>query len=273
MKPRDRLSGRTRTISTVQVHNLVQQSIQGGQMSHKNRLRSSHNSRWSACKRRRKTGACSKNPLVYRVQTTHAGENLVAKDSDSFGHEFPTQPTLNSSIITFQNTGQLQQFIMSRKLEQIANAFRKSNASVALYAEYSLNQNLKQIPMTERFHQRMINVNPSSLSKISFNVHTNDDTPWNYPGGTALTVDRISKGHHVRKVDLSGLGRWTWIRLEGRLNTFSNYIAAYRPCRNENDAASTWNQHVRCFSDKGIQSPNPRDIFDDDLIALLPIML
>ena len=36
---------------------------------------------------------------------------------------------------------------------------------------------------------------------------------------------------------------------------------------------STWNQHVRYFSDKGIQSPNPRDIFDNDLIALLRIML
>ena len=141
---------------------------------------------------------------------------MVAKGSDSFGHEFPLQPTINSSIITFQNTGQMKQVIMSSKLEQIAKAFKKSNASVALYAEHSLNQKSKQIPTTKRFHQRMINVNPSSLSKISFNVHANDDTPWNYPGGTALTVDRISRGHHANNgVDSSGLGRWTWIRLEG----------------------------------------------------------
>ena len=35
----------------------------------------------------------------------------------------------------------------------------------------------------------------------------------------------------------------------------------------------TWNQHVRYFSEKGITSPNPRDIFDIDLIALLQIIL
>ena len=120
----------------------------------------------------------------------------------------------------------------------------------------------------------MTNVNPSSLSKISLNSHANDNIPWKYPSGTALTVDYISRGHHVGNgIDLSGLGRWMWICLEGRLNTFTRYIAAYRPCPNEKDVASTWNQHVRVFSDKRIQSPNPRDIFDDDLIALLRIML
>ena len=35
----------------------------------------------------------------------------------------------------------------------------------------------------------------------------------------------------------------------------------------------TWNQHVRYFKDKGIQSPNPRDNFDDNLINSLKIML
>ena len=122
----------------------------------------------------------------------------------------------------------MQQFIMSAKLEQIAKAFKQSNASVALYAEHSLNQKSKDIPMTERFHQQMINVNPSSLSKISFNEHANDDTPWYYSGGIALTIDRIPREHHVGNgVDLSGLGRWTWIRLEGKLNTFATYIVAY----------------------------------------------
>ena len=87
---------------------------------------------------------------------------------------------------------------------------------MALYAEHCLNQNSKQIPTTERFHQQMTNVNPSSLSKISFNSHVNNNTPWNYPGGKAQTIDRISRGHHVRNgIDSLSLGRWTWIRLEG----------------------------------------------------------
>ena len=59
----------------------------------------------------------------------------------------------------------------------------------------------------------MTNVNPSSLSKVRFNSHTNNNTFWNYPSGTALTIDHISRGHHVSNgIDLSSLGRWTtWV--------------------------------------------------------------
>ena len=98
---------------------------------------------------------------------------------------------------------------MSWKLKQIAKAFKK-NANVALCAEHCLNQNLKKITITELFHQQMTNVNPSSLSKISFNSHANNDTPWNYPSGMVLIIDCISRGHHVsNEVDLLSLGRWT----------------------------------------------------------------
>ena len=55
----------------------------------------------------------------------------------------------------------------------------------------------------------MTNVNPSSVSKINFNVHTNDDTPQNYHGGTELLINYISRGHNVgNRVGLSGLDRW-----------------------------------------------------------------
>ena len=154
--PRDWLPGRRRTTPAVQVHNLIQQSIGGGA-----RPRSSW--RLSYRNRVQNRGVQSSNKGEYRDQTTLDGSNLAAKDSDSFGDVFPERPTLHSSIITFQNTGQMGQYIMQEKSEQIATAFKKSNASVALYAEHSLNQNSKEIPITERFHQRMINVNPSSL--------------------------------------------------------------------------------------------------------------
>ena len=84
---------------------------------------------------------------------------------------------------------------MSEKSKQIATAFKKSNASFALYAEHLLNQKLKNVLETERFRQQM-------------NTHANVDTPWYCPGGTALIVDNISRGHNaVNKVDSSGLGR------------------------------------------------------------------
>ena len=128
---RDRLPGRRRTTPAVQVHNLSQQTIGGGP-----RPRSSQ--RWSYRKRLQKR-AQSKNQGVYRDQTTLAGENLAAKDSNSFGHEFSKQPTLHSSIITFQNTGQMKQYIMNEKSEQIATAFKKASKKATLVWHYMLN--------------------------------------------------------------------------------------------------------------------------------------
>ena len=116
----------------------------------------------------------------------------------------------------------------------------------------------------------MVNWNPGSLSKISYNTHANPDTPWNYPSGTALTMYSVSRAHmRTYGADSTGLVRWTWVRLEGLLNTFATYISAYKACENAAGITSTWNQHVCYFTDKGHLAPNPRIIFDDNLIIFL----
>ena len=53
------------------------------------------------------------------VQTNMHGFNLSEKDSEVFGHNHPKKPFENSSIITFQNVGQL--FL---KVCRVANRFR-----------------------------------------------------------------------------------------------------------------------------------------------------
>ena len=116
--------------------------------------------------------------------------------------------------------------------------------------------------------------NPSSLSKIGFYIHGNIDTPWNYPGDTILIIDHISKSHHTTNgVNYLSLRRWICICLKGRLHIFATHISTYRRCFNNIDLALTWNQNIGYFNDKGIESPNPRDIFDNNLIDLLRIML
>ena len=117
--PRDRLPGGRRTTPAVQVHNLSQQSTGGG-----SRPRSSWRVQYR--NRQRNRDAQFNNQGKYIDQITLDGRNLAAKDSDSFGDEFPKRPTLHSSIITFQNTGQMKQYLMHEKSEQIATAFKKT---------------------------------------------------------------------------------------------------------------------------------------------------
>ena len=116
--PRDTWLGRQRTTPAVQVYKLVQHSIIDGIKSPKSR-------RLSSCKYRRKTGAGSKNPVVYLAQLILAGKNLVAKDSDLFGHEFSQKLSPDCSINTFQKTGQMKKYFMSWNSETIAKEFKK----------------------------------------------------------------------------------------------------------------------------------------------------
>ena len=171
--------------------------------------------RFSCRDRHHTTGAVSKNPIVRLEQTNLAGEILAVKDSEAFGSEFPKTPDPNCSIVTFQNTGQIDRFTMQVNSQQIPEEFKESNASVAMYAVPCLHETGEQ---TEQFHACMVNWNHGSLSKISYNKHANSNTHWNYPGGTALTMDRVSRAHmRTYGADSTGLGRWTWVRLEGRL--------------------------------------------------------
>ena len=167
----DRLPGSQATTPAVQVRKMIQHTIQGGPMSHKSRRATSR-------KRRRETNAPSRNPSHNLAQTNLDGQNQEELHTESFGDNFSSQPGPNCSIISFQNTGQMNRYTTQPKSIQIAKAFQISNASVALYAEHSLNKSESKFHFSDSFHQGMLNINPKSLSKLSHNTHRNSDTPW-----------------------------------------------------------------------------------------------
>ena len=42
--------------------------------------------------------------------------------------------------------------------------------------------------------------------------------------------------------DSSGLGRWTWMRMQGKHGHYTTIVSAYRPCRNTTDTGSVYVQ-------------------------------
>jgi hypothetical protein len=76
------------------------------------------------------------------VQTNLLGEQMPAKDSKAFGHNYPKLLGDNSTIITFQNTGPQPASSYDHKAVQTACFFKESKTSVALYAETSFNEPL-----------------------------------------------------------------------------------------------------------------------------------
>ena len=92
------------------------------------------------------------------------------------------------------------------------------------------------------------------------------------PGGTATIADgnwtcRISRG-----VDDSKLGRWSFITLQGRSNTFLTIITAYRCCEGQNHnnvgSYSAFMQQETLLRRRGINK-TPQESFIVDLIKFI----
>ena len=113
----------------VQVRKMIQQTIHGGPMRHQ-----SH--RASSCQQSRKTGASSRTKIKKKLKKNSAVDNLKVLDTQASGDKFPSKAGPNYSIITFQITGQMKNFIIQHRLTQIAKVCRCSNASVTLYAKH-----------------------------------------------------------------------------------------------------------------------------------------
>ena len=213
------------------------------------------------------------SPVPQFVQLTLHGDSLAAKDSDSFGHSFPQAPSYNSTIITFQNIGPQRRAAFMSMSKHNSRQFVKSNASVALFAEHCLNES-KLLPC-DLFNRRMKNVSPSSFSYLANNKHEASACSWLQPGGTGFSIDQLFSSHKIAHgADPSGLGRWTFVKFQGRDGYTVTMFSAYCPVENDRDLGSVWNQQYRYFqAAENLFSPNPCILFHRDLTAALQVCL
>ena len=130
------------------------------------------------------------------VQRTLTGDRTTIIDSETFGHEYPSKPNDNCTIITFQNIGPQTQSAYSLTANLTAHAFKVSKASVTLYAEHGLNNH--QLRKPEQFFHRMRRVNERSTSYVSNNTTIHPFHSWHIPGGTELTVDTNLSTHKAQ---------------------------------------------------------------------------
>jgi len=105
----------------------------------------------------------------------------------------------------------------------------------------------------------------SSSTEISTNSHQR--------GGTlqALVGSWVSRVVHSGS-DSSGLGRWSYLELQGRHNQRFIILSGYRVCNNQSvdmGSNNTYNQQYRLLHQQGYQNPDPRSKFLDDLIQLI----
>jgi len=205
----------------------------------------------------------TRQPLT---QTDLMGVPLCRTDSESYGHNFPTNPSLNSSIITFQNIGPQPKTNYTSKARFNSRSPTKCNASVSLYTEHCLNE--KVLDPQSTFSNRIKSSNSATFTYISNN--TTEDSPWNLTGGTGFTIHHSLLSHKSSHgSDPTGLGRWTFVRLKGKHDSSISIFSAYRPCKNTTSLGSVWCQQQRYFQLQGDISPDPCRTFDKDLLTAI----
>ena len=218
-------------------------------------------------KRKRRSKKRTRNITSLLGQRNLYDKVLSLKDSEAFGDEFPKSSDVNCSIITYQNIGQQPRQRYDKKAIDTSKAFKRSKTSIALYTELSICE--EKIPPNEKFNDQMQQYNPRSFSIVSCNQNLMDETPWNFVGGTAITIDKGFLAHKVTDgtgKDPEKFGRWTWSRLQGKDQIHTRFISAYRPYQNTG-ISTTWTQHLNHFRLPGINCTNPRDKFDKNLCA------
>ena len=106
-------------------------------------------------------------------------------------------------------------------------------------------------PLVEKqnkWFERVIGKFRAHRALFGCNKTEHDRTAIQQYGGVGLVavdeaVNRARKGGH----DPTGLGRWVWMRFQGRNGHMTRVISIYRPCHGNNRAAFVHEQHVRYF--------------------------
>jgi len=124
----------------------------------------------------------------------------------------------------------------------------------------------RNLPITHQLHGRTdgwFEARQLSISYFRSDAHA---TPHQVGGTCTLTVNQAAHRVHSSGSDLSGLGRWSWTRLQGRRGIFLRVISAYRPVFNPSGSLSVYNQHRRFFYNNN-DDRCPRQAFLEDLSA------
>ena len=129
-----------------------------------------------------------------------------------------------------------------------------------------LNRNWLKIPAQESNKNRTQHWWATSKTKTAWLR----DAEWpstHQQGGVSITVQgKLVPFSQNSGEDKAGLGRWVWTTLEGRSDRKLVIIQIYRPCKNENDAGSTYNQQKAWMDD-----PQPIKTFDRELLEMIDI--
>jgi endonuclease/exonuclease/phosphatase family metal-dependent hydrolase len=196
-------------------------------------------------------------------QTTLFGKNLEKADLEVFGDSLKAKESNNFRVIS-QNIQKLPESACTERSRRVTSTISSTEADVLLMNEVSLYW--PKVGITDKWFERVIGKFRAHRALFGYNTNEHNDTETLQYGGVGIVaVDEAVNRARESGKDPSGLGRWIWMRFQGRQGHMTRVISFYRPCHAANKEGSVWEQHVRYFKGKLELDKNPREAFYEDL--------
>ena len=168
--------------------------------------------------------------------------------------------------LTKKKDGYLNETIQYTKIRGLSGAMQKMDTNIMCLAETQTaweNWNVREA-ITKEFRRRdqYTSVTGSTSKTKSFSVVK--------PGGTAIISDgNWSSRTTKRGQDPSGMGRWSYLVVEGKKNSKVMIICGYRVCSGQNIKSvgplTAYSQQYYLLREDGKKKPNPQKQFIKDL--------
>ena len=189
------------------------------------------------------------------------GENITLNDSEAFADKMKTKQR-NTVRIALQNIQLLPENSRHYKSRQLITHIAQAELDVLMMNEVGLNW--KAVPADNQWVERTTGKLNGSKAVFAHNTTEPKSTDTTQYGGVGIVVTQ-EIAHRIIGTgrDPTNLGRWAWIRIQGKEGHTVRIATAYRPW--ESPGASTvFHQQARGLSKKG-DHRNPIDALLEDL--------
>jgi hypothetical protein len=179
---------------------------------------------------------------------------------DHFGHKLRKKKKQIMRVIVSNPNG-LTGSLRSSKMEHIQHKALAYDADVLCLTEQ--NQNLKRIPTHHQLKHMTQGWWQHRRVSQSYNKHYDSGKEQQRGGVSIIASNTIAHRSTTINHDLSGLGRWTSMLIQGKKGFSTRIICVYRPCKSSGPDTA-YMQHALYFN-KLQRKGDPRQLFMDDL--------
>jgi hypothetical protein len=161
-----------------------------------------------------------------------------------------------------QNINLLPASARHYKSRQLVNHIREAEFDVYFMNEVGLYW--EKLDACDQWSERVLGL-PDSTAIFAHNTTEPELSDKLQYGGVGIVVTGETKHRIVaRGKDPTGMGRWAWMRMEGKDDHHVRLVCAYRPCQS-GGASTVFQQHARAMATRD-DYRNPRTAILEDLV-------